>query len=182
MVLFSALIERLNDWTLQKKTCNIYNATCFFTSRMIEIQTKYEIWGPVSSFNFLVVVFNTRQSLFACLHCRVIVLSPPLFCCCVAFTHTVPCLQTLALSSSLAKPLRLCQPLNALSWSFWHLTLLPAGRAALQGRRILLLRVCVALGGLESVWKAPWTIFGISHRIALLPSSQSSGGELKLWG
>lgn len=125
---------------------------------------------------------HSMFSLFACLHCRVIVLSPPLFCCCVAFTHTVPCLQTLALSSSLAKPLRLCQPLNTLSWSFWHLTLLPAGLAALQGRRILLLRVCVALGGLESVWKAPWMIFGISHSIVVLPSSQSSGVEMNLWG
>lgn len=81
---------------------------------------------------------------------------------CRLHTHTVPCLQTQALSSSQAKPLRLCQPLNTLSWSFWHImvstTLLPAGRAPLQGRRIPLLRVYVSLGDLESVWKAPWTI------------------------
>lgn len=157
------------------------------TSIMLEIQTKYEdqschliFWSLFCSTHSKVLCICPFALWSHCAHSTSVLLL------CRVHTHTVPCLQTLALSSSMGKALRPCQPLNTLSWSFWHLTvsrtLLPAGRAPLQGRRIPLLRVCVALGGLESVWKALWMMFGISHRIILLPSSQSSGVEMNLWG
>lgn len=58
-------------------------------------------------------------------------------------------------------------------------TLLPAGRAPLQGQRIPLLRVFVAFGGLESVRKALWMMFGITHRtiFAVCVSEQWGGNE-----
>lgn len=139
----------------------------------VEIQTKYEDHSCHLTFWSL---FCSTHKVFlpVCValwsHCA---LSTSVLLLCRVHIHTVPSLQTLALSSSLAKHVRPCQPLNTLSWSFWHLTvsrtLPPAGRAPLQGRRIPLLRVCVALGGLESVCKAPWMMFGFSHSIILLP-------------
>lgn len=37
---------------MRGKNCNNDNAKCFFPSRTLEIQTKYETWGSASSFNF----------------------------------------------------------------------------------------------------------------------------------